>query len=108
MIRQEVPAIDSGLEYMNWKSHITGQQSITLFLGGHEMTGISGSSTGSGSEQTVVVVEVRAGDELVWPSRGDMVSWQIGERVSYMGSRGESCPDEWVIRRAYVRLAPEG
>ena len=52
------------------------------------MTGISGSSTGSGSEQTVVVVEVPGGREFVWPSpRDDMVSWQIGERVSYMGSR---------------------
>jgi hypothetical protein len=95
---------------MNYESYITGQQSTTLFVGGHGMTGISGSSTGSGSEQTVVVVEVPGGREFVWPSpRADMVSWQVGERVSYMGSRWR------VVSRTNgpsdvltLKLAPEG
>lgn len=95
---------------MNLKSYITGQQSTTLFVGVHEMTGTSGFSAGNGSEQTVVVVEVPGGREFVWPSpRADMVSWQIGERVSYMGSR-------WlVVSRTNgssevltLKLAPEG
>ena len=52
------------------------------------MTGMFGSSGENGSEQTVVVVELPGGSEFVWPSaRADMVSWQIGERVTYMGSR---------------------
>ena len=52
------------------------------------MTGSSGSSAGNGSTQTVVVVELPGGREFVWPSpRSDMVSWQIGERVTYMGTR---------------------
>lgn len=52
------------------------------------MTGVSGPSTGSGSQQTVVVIEKPGGREFVWPTpRADMASWQIGERVAYMGSR---------------------
>jgi hypothetical protein len=52
------------------------------------MTGKSGSSGENGSKQTVVVVELPGGREFVWPSpRADMVRWQIGERVSYMGNR---------------------
>ena len=48
----------------------------------------SGSSKENGSKQTVVVVELPGGREFAWPSpRADMVSWQIGERVTYMGSR---------------------
>ena len=74
------------------------------------MTVTSGSSAGIGSEQTVVVVEVPGGREFVWPSpRADMVSWQIGDRVSYMGSRWR------VVSRTNgssdvltLRLAPEG
>ena len=74
------------------------------------MTGTNGFSAGNGSEQTVVVVEVPGGREFVWPSaRADMVSWQIGERVSYMGSRWR------VVSRTNgssdvltLRLAPEG
>lgn len=95
---------------MNLKSYITGQQSTTLFVGVHEMTGTSGFSAGNGSEQTVVVIEVPGGREFVWPSpRADMVSWQIGERVSYMGSR-------WLVvsrtngpsKVLTLKLAPEG
>ena len=94
---------------MNWKSYITGQQSTTLFVGGHEMTGSSGSSEGNGSKQTVVIVELPGGRDFVWPSpRADMVSWQIGECVSYMGSRWR------VVSRANgssdvlkLQLAPE-
>ena len=52
------------------------------------MTGTSGTSAGNESEQTVVVVELPGGREFVWPSpAADMVSWQTGECVSYMGSR---------------------
>jgi hypothetical protein len=52
------------------------------------MTGSSGSSEGNGSKQTVVIVELPGGRDFVWPSpRADMVSWQTGERVTYMGSR---------------------
>jgi hypothetical protein len=52
------------------------------------MAGSPGSSEGNGSKQTVVVVELPGGREFVWPSpRADMVGWQIGERVAYMGSR---------------------
>jgi hypothetical protein len=52
------------------------------------MTGSSGSSEGNGSKQTVVIVELPGGREFVWPSQGaDIVRWQIGERVTYMGSR---------------------
>jgi hypothetical protein len=52
------------------------------------MTGSAGSSEGTASEQTVVVLELPGGREFVWPSpRSDMVSWQAGERVTYMGSR---------------------
>lgn len=95
---------------MNHKSYITGQQSTTLFVGGHEMTGTYGSFAGNGAEQTVVVVEVPGGREFVWPSpRLDMVGWQIGERVSYMGSRWR------VVSRTNgssdvltLRLVPEG
>ena len=48
----------------------------------------SGSSEENGSKQTVVVVELPGRREFAWPSpRADMVSWQIGERVTYMGSR---------------------
>ena len=72
------------------------------------MTGTSGTS--SGSEQTVVVVELPGRREFVWPSpRAEMVSWQIGECVSYMGSRWR------VVSRANgssevltLRLVPEG
>ena len=74
------------------------------------MTDTSGTSAGSGSEQTVVVVELPGRREFVWPSpRADMVSWQTGECVSYMGSRWR------VVSRANgssdvltLRLAPEG
>lgn len=42
----------------------------------------------NGSKQTVVVVQLPGEREFVWPSpRADMVSWQIGESVMYMGSR---------------------
>ena len=52
------------------------------------MTGSSDFSAGNRSEQTVVIVELPGGRELVWPSpRVDMASWHLGERVSYMGSR---------------------
>jgi hypothetical protein len=74
------------------------------------MTGTYGSSAGKGAERTVIVVEVPGGREFVWPSpRLDMVSWQIGERVSYMGSRWR------VVSRTNgssdvltLRLVPEG
>ena len=72
------------------------------------MTGTSVTSAGNG-EQTVVVVELPGRREFVWPSpRDDMVSWQIGECVSYMGSRWR------VVSRANgssdvlkLQLAPE-
>jgi hypothetical protein len=39
-------------------------------------------------KQTVVVVELPEGREYVWPPAiSAMVSWQIGERVTYRGSR---------------------
>jgi hypothetical protein len=74
------------------------------------MAGSSGSSGENGSKQTVVVVELPGGREFVWPSpRADMVSWQIGERVTYMGSRWR------VVSRTNgsadaltLQLAPEG
>lgn len=74
------------------------------------MPGISGASAGNGSEQTVVVLELPGRREFVWPSpRADIVSWQIGECVSYMGSRWR------VVSRANgssgvltLRLVPEG
>jgi hypothetical protein len=95
---------------MNSKSYITGQQSTTLFVGGREMADNSGASEGNGSKQTVVVVELPGGREFVWPSpRAGMVSWQIGERVTYMGSRWR------VVSRTNgsssaltLQLAPEG
>ena len=53
------------------------------------MASSAGSSGENGSKQTVVVVQLPGEErEFVWPSpRADMVSWHIGERVSYMGSR---------------------
>ncbi len=74
------------------------------------MTGTSGASAENRTEQTVVVVELPGRREFAWPSaRADMVSWQTGERVSYMGSRWR------VVSRANgssevltLRLAPEG
>jgi hypothetical protein len=52
------------------------------------MASSAGSSGENGSKQTVVVVQLPGEREFVWPSpRADMVSWHIGERVSYMGSR---------------------
>jgi hypothetical protein len=52
------------------------------------MTGSSGTSGENASKQTVVVVKLPGGREFVWPSPGaDMVSWQIGERVAYRGTR---------------------
>jgi hypothetical protein len=74
------------------------------------MAGSSGSSGENGSKQTVVVVELPGGREFVWPSpRADMASWQIGERVTYMGSRWR------VVSRTNgsadaltLQLAPEG
>ena len=74
------------------------------------MTSISDSSAENASEQTVVVVEVPGGREFVWPSpRADMVSWEIGERVTYLGS-------QWrVVSRTNgssdvvtLKLAPDG
>ena len=70
----------------------------------------SGTSAENGSEQTVVVLELPGRREFVWPSsRSNMLSWQIGESVSYMGSRWR------VLSRANgssdvltLRLAPEG
>ena len=65
-------------------------------------------SEGDEARQTVVVVELPKGREFVWPSSiASMVGWQIGERVTYRGSR-------WtVVSRANgsdvvtVELAPE-
>ena len=74
------------------------------------MTSISDSSAENASQQTVVVVEVPGGREFVWPSpRADMVSWEIGERVTYLGS-------QWrVVSRTNgssdvltLKLAPDG
>ena len=73
------------------------------------MTGTSGTSAGNGSEQTVVVLELPGRLEYVWPSpSADMVSWQTGECVSYLGSHWR------VVSRANgsldaltLRLAPE-
>ena len=69
-----------------------------------------GSSEEDGSKQTVVVVELPGEREFVWPSpRADMVSWQIGESVMYMGSRWQV-----VSRRngssdmLTLQLAPDG
>ena len=46
------------------------------------------SSEENGFQRTVVVVQLPGEREFVWPSpRADMVSWQIGESVMYMGSR---------------------
>jgi hypothetical protein len=69
-----------------------------------------GSSEENGSKQTVVVVELPGEREFVWPSpRADMVSWQIGESVMYMGSRWQ------VVSRKNgssdmltLQLAPDG
>ena len=63
-------------------------QSNTLVLGGHRMTDTSGTSAVNGSEQTVVVLDLPGRREFAWPSpKADMLSWQTGECVSYMGSR---------------------
>jgi hypothetical protein len=52
------------------------------------MAGSSGSYGKNGSEQTVVVVELPDRREFVWPSpRVDMLGWQIGDRVTYLGTR---------------------
>jgi hypothetical protein len=52
------------------------------------MAGSSGSFSGNGTKQTVVVVELPEGRDYVWPPAiSAMVSWQIGERVTYRGSR---------------------
>jgi hypothetical protein len=51
------------------------------------MSSSTGSSEKNGSRKTVVV-QLPGEREFVWPSpRPDMVSWQIGERVMYMGRR---------------------
>ena len=48
----------------------------------------SGTSLGNGSEQTVVVLELPGRRVFAWPSpKSNMLSWQIGESVSYLGSR---------------------
>ena len=74
------------------------------------MTSISDFSAENASEQTVVVVEVPGGREFVWPSpRADMVSWEVGDRVTYLGS-------QWrVVSRTNgssnvltLKLAPDG
>jgi hypothetical protein len=73
---------------VNCNSYILGHHSITPSVGGSEMTGSTGSSSGNGTKQTVVVVELPTGREFVWPpSVASMVSWQIGERVTYRGER---------------------
>ena len=52
------------------------------------MMGTSGTSARNEPEQAVVVVELPGGREFVWPSpTADILSWQTGECVSYMGSR---------------------
>jgi hypothetical protein len=72
------------------------------------VAGASDTSKGNGVRQTVVVVELPEGREFVWPSSvASMVSWQIGERVTYRGSRWQ------VVSRANgsdvltLELAPE-
>ena len=70
----------------------------------------SGTFAGNGAEQTVVVLELPDRREFVWPSpKAHMVSWQIGESVSYRGSRWR------VMSRAEgssdvltLRLGPDG
>ena len=72
------------------------------------MTGISDTSAGNGSEQTVVV-HMPGRREFVWPARDDMISWQIGECVSYMGSRWRVVWRENGSSDVLtLRLAPEG
>ena len=74
------------------------------------MASSAGSSEENGSKQTVVVVQLPDEREFVWPSpRADMVSWQVGESVSYLGSRWR------VVSRTNgssdaltLQLAPEG
>ena len=47
-----------------------------------------GTLAGNESEQTVVVLELPGRREFAWPSpKSNVLSWQIGESVSYMGSR---------------------
>ena len=57
-------------------------------MGVIEITGSSDSFGRNGSTQTVVVVELPAGREFVWPSpTAAMVEWQAEERVTYRGIR---------------------
>jgi hypothetical protein len=52
------------------------------------MSGSFDSFGGSGSRQTVVIVELPEGREFVWPSpTAGMVEWRAEERVTYRGSR---------------------
>jgi hypothetical protein len=51
------------------------------------MASRTGSFEENGSQPTVVVL-LPGEREFVWPSpRADMISWQIGQSVMYMGSR---------------------
>lgn len=74
------------------------------------MTGTAGASVKKRSEQTVVVLQLPDRREFVWPSpRADMVSWRIGECVSYMGSRWRVVSRENGSSDVLtLRLAPEG
>jgi hypothetical protein len=74
-----------------------------------DMAGSSGSSEGNASKQTIVVVELPGGRDFVWPSpRADMVRWQMGERVTYMGSRWRVVSrTNGLADTLTLRLAPE-
>jgi hypothetical protein len=73
------------------------------------MSSRTDSSEENGSKQTVVV-QLPGEREFVWPSpRPDMVSWQVGESVIYMGSRWRVVSRKKGSSDALaLQLAPDG